>query len=184
MKQSGFALIESILLVFLAVVAIIAITLTWMNRTPDIVVPQKAKVIEKEIAKPVVTSTGKPPSPVKAYSAPVKKRVSKTYGLTIKGSEHVADAVDLPDDCGTAIVLYDDLTGEINTKLAPKPKPWLAMESSTELRLDVGYKGGKQVSRLSATRDLIQMKDFHFGATVAAYSDGDVFAGVGVAWRF
>lgn len=184
-SRNGFAILELIIVVCLLVSGgLLAVYFCNQYQPAPISLP-KAPEIAQEVPQAIVTtSDGKVPAPVVAYSATVKKRVTKTYGLTIKGSEHIADAVVLPKDCGTVIVTYDDKSGAINTKLAPTRKPWLARESTTELSLAVGYRGANRISRLSVRHDFLQAKDLHLGVIGTVDSDGVTFGGVGITWRF
>lgn len=90
----------------------------------------------------------------------------------------------------TVTSVLDTQTGETTTYSKPEPLPWFAVESRGEARIDVGYKWSKgipapvQIGRLSVRHDFVQVKGFHAGVNAAIDSDGVVFAGVGVGYRW
>ena len=90
----------------------------------------------------------------------------------------------------TITSVIDTQTGGTTVYSKPEPLPWLAVESRGEARLDLGYKYQRgiptpvQTVRLSVTHNFVQVKGFHLGVNAAIDTDGTLFAGLGVGYRW
>lgn len=90
----------------------------------------------------------------------------------------------------TVTSVLDTGTGETTTYTKPEPLPWFAVEARGEARIDVGYKLKRgipapvQIGRLSVRHDFLQVKGFHAGVNAAIDSDGEVFAGIGIGYKW
>jgi CMP-2-keto-3-deoxyoctulosonic acid synthetase len=90
----------------------------------------------------------------------------------------------------TVVTVIDSATGESVTIIKRDPYPWIAATQAGEVRLDYGYRAdqfsqaGKMLARLTLREDLLQLKALHIGATATMDSDGQMFAGVGLGYRW
>ncbi|MCK7495203.1 MAG: hypothetical protein MZW92_31980 [Comamonadaceae bacterium] len=91
------------------------------------------------------------------------------------------------DDRPHTVSAVADLgTGQVSMFVRPDPLLWLAMETRRELGLAYGLKtdADEPVWRLRGRVDMARIKAARFGVDASVDSDGDAFAGVGVAVRW
>jgi hypothetical protein len=127
----------------------------------------------------------KPPK-VKVYTPVAKQTLDLSDEIRNDPNKYVLQATKLPSDTHPATVttIIDQNTGEVQTFIRREPLPWFAIEQTGEARIDVGLKGGQTIGRLSAHEDLLQVKALHAGINASLDSDGEIFVGVGVGYRW
>jgi hypothetical protein len=150
-----------------------ATTEIWTPATPA---KQVAVIPKQEI---------KPPK-VKVYAAVAKQTLHLPDEILNDPNKYILQATKLPSDTHPATVttIIDQATGEVQTYIRREPLPWFATEQTGEARIDVGLKGASTVGRLSVREDLLQVKGFHAGINAGLDSDGEIFVGVGVGYRW
>ena len=129
-----------------------------------------------------------PTVPIQVYAPEAKKNLGLPAEVDADVTMHVlaADTVPCNDNHPqTIITLLDDNTGAVTNEVKSEPLPWLAAESSGAVGLYYGTrKDGVMVTRLSAREDVIEVREWHFGANGSLDSDGQYFVGAGVSYRF
>ena len=161
------------------------------------------------ISRPPVDTTVAVEAPVAPVIKKVKKRTTpvksvKTFAPEAKANLKLPPAVIASETTFvtgatpvapserrvTVSSVLDTGTGETTLFTKPEPLPWFAVEARGEARVDVGYKMQKgaptpaPVARLSVTHNFVQVKGFHAGVNAAIDTDGEVFAGVGIGYRW
>ncbi len=145
--------------------------------TPAKVSPMVANVPTVQVKIPKVT----------VFSAPAKKKLKLPESIITNPDEHVIAATQIKADQHpqTVVTVINSETGKSETITRRDPYPWIAIEKQGEIRLDYGYKRDFQrVARLSFREDVIQLKAVHFGLLASLDSDGAIFAGVGLGYRW
>lgn len=178
------------IIVYLAL--IVACVMLWSSFTPSPapvsqwtpakIAPVVAAVRTVQIEIPKVT----------VFSAPAKAKLKLPDVLVQNPDAHVIAATQVKADMRpqTVVTVIDAITGKSETITRREPYPWVAFTQTGEIRLDYGYKidhfagGGKQIARLSVREELLQLKALHIGATASLDSDGTMFAGVGIGYRW
>jgi hypothetical protein len=88
----------------------------------------------------------------------------------------------------TVTAVTDTDTGDTTLYIHRDPLPWMARESSTEVDLDYGYKGGvgagRLEMRLTVSRDLLQLKALHLGVMGSVDQDRSLYTGIRAAVRW
>jgi hypothetical protein len=127
----------------------------------------------------------KPPK-VKVYTPMAKQTLDLPDEIKRDPNLYVLQATKLPSDTHPATVttIVDQNTGEVQTYVRREPLPWFAIEQTGEARIDVGLKGGQTIGRLSMREDLLQVKALHAGINASLDSDGEIFIGIGVGYRW
>ena len=130
-------------------------------------------------------------APVKVYAGDTKAKLKLPADVIAAPQEDVIASTQVrgSERPQTITTTINTETGESRSFVKSDPYPWFALEPRGEARLSVGYRYDgsgllKQVVRLSATQDLIRVKALTLGATGTVDSDGRVFAGVGVAYKW
>ena len=135
-------------------------------------------------AAPVVDATPRVPvkieAPLMVYPPSVKTNLKLPPAYQDKNKSVVAATEVKPQrSAQTVITVVDTQTGDVETLVRDKPLPLLAFERHGQIRLDYGFKGGKQVTRLSVQQDLIQAKALHGGISATLDVGGEYFIGIG-----
>lgn len=134
----------------------------------------------------VPKQTIKPPE-VQVYAPRAKQKLELPDEILNDPNLYVLQSTRLPSDTHPATVttLIDQNTGQVQTFVRREPLPWFATEQTGEVRIDVGVKSAAgTVGRLSMREDLLQVKAWHAGINANLDTDGEVFAGVGVAYKW
>lgn len=134
------------------------------------------------------------PKQVKVYAQPAKAKLKLPPSMQQDPNIHVITAAKIKPGLHpqTVVTTLNAETGEIETLTRRDPLPWFRPEQTGELRLDYGYKTGygmrdvgvEKIVRLTLREDLLQVKALHAGINASIDSDGQMFAGVGVGWRW
>lgn len=178
------------IIVYLAL--IVACVMLWSSFTPSpapVSQWQPAKVAPVVDAVPTVQIEI---PKVTVFSAPAKAKLKLPDAIVQNPDAHVIAATQVKPDLHpqTVVTVINSATGESETITRRDPYPWAAATQSGELRLDYGYKfdhfasGGKMIAKLTLREDLLQLKALHIGATASLESDGTMFAGVGLGYRW
>jgi hypothetical protein len=166
--------------------AAIGAVILWfgMQRPAPVIEPRKAEQAP-EIA--AVPSAEIHPAKVKVKGSSAKKKLNLPADVQANDALHVMDSAVLPpeDRDVTVTHLIDENTGETQTLVEEKPYPLIEAENDKTASFAIGVKnGGKTVVRLTLVDDLVQVKAVHFGAMATADSDGALFLGVGISYRW
>jgi hypothetical protein len=153
---------------------------------------QPAPVNAWQAAKPAEQVANLPTQPIKppsviVYTPKAKGKLDLPAEIQNDPDKYVLASTKLPNDTHPATVttVIDQKTGKAETYVRHDPLPWLAFENSGEARIDYGIKSiTGTVVRLSVREDVMQVKALHFGANATLDSDGELFAGVGVGFRW
>lgn len=137
------------------------------------------------------------PKQVKVYAQPAKAKLKLPPQMQQDPNIYALAATKVKPGLHpqTVVTTLNAVTGETETLIRRDPLPWLRPEQTGELRLDYGYKsvpsfakdgwgGFNRVTRLTLREDLLQVKALHAGINASIDSDGQMFAGVGVGWRW
>lgn len=127
------------------------------------------------------------PAKVHAYAPSAKAKLKLPASMLNDPNVYVLDSSLLPSDTHpqTVTTVIDEQTGEVQTVVRREPLPWLAAEHRGELRLDAGVKNGlAKVVRLTLREDLLQVKALHAGINASVDTDGQLFVGAGVGWKW
>lgn len=130
--------------------------------------------------------TIKPPA-VKVYAPKAKQKLDLPDEIQSNPNLYVLQSTRLPNDThpSTITTLIDQQTGEVQTFVRREPLPWFAAQPTGEARIDVGIKKtAGTVARLSIHEDLIQIKALHAGINASLDSDGELFIGAGIAYKW
>jgi hypothetical protein len=162
--------------------------------------PPPAKINEWVQAKPAAPLATVPrvgvtvTAPVQVYAPRAKTKLKLPPALQQNADVHVLAATQIKADLHpqTVVTTINSETGASETLIRRDPYPWLAAEQTGEIRLDYGIKTGFSSPdkgrpggvRLSVREDLLQVKALHLGVNASIDSDGQMFAGVGVGWRW
>jgi len=84
----------------------------------------------------------------------------------------------------TVATVVDTDTGKSETITRTESYPWLAAEQRGEVRLDLGITPKGTAGRLSITENLLQIKAVHLGVVGSFDTSGQMFAGVGVGYKW
>ena len=144
--------------------------------TPAPPAPQIDAIPRQEIKLPAVM----------VYAPKAKQKLDLPDEILNDPDKYVLQATRLPNDTHPATVttVIDQQTGEVQTYVRREPLPWFAIEQTGEARIDVGIKGGLTIGRLSVREDLLQVKALHAGINASLDTDGQIFVGVGVGYRW
>jgi hypothetical protein len=146
----------------------------WTPAKPS---PQVAAIARQEIKLPAVI----------VYAPKAKQTLDLPDEILNDTNKYVLQATRLPSDTHPATVttLIDQTTGEVQTYVRRELLPWFAFEHTGEARIDVGVKSAVgTVGRLTVREDMLQVKALHAGVNVSLDTDGQIFAGVGVGYRW
>lgn len=154
---------------------------------PPAVPSEPAKAL-KSVPKEEVTIS----APVKVYAKPAAKKLNLPKDVQTSTTERVlaATQVQPSDRRQTVTTTLDTATGESRQFVQADPFPWVALEHRGEVRLSGGYKFSqnyvtpKPVARLSVSYEAVRIKALTVGVVAQVDSDGDAFAGVGLAYRW
>ena len=127
------------------------------------------------------------PPAVKVYAPPAKQKLQLPDEIQSDPNLYVLQSTRLPNDTHPATVttVIDASTGEVQTYVRREPLPWFAFEHTGEARIDVGVKSvAGTVGRLTVREDLLQVKALHAGINASLDTDGEIFVGVGVGYRW
>lgn len=162
----------------------------WYTRSPvdtTVAVVAKPAPVIKKVKKRTIT-----PKKVRVYAPAAKANLKLPPAVIANEREQVTGATTVqPSERRVTVTsVLNTETGETTTYTKPEPLPWFAVESRGEARIDVGYKWKRgipapvQIGRLSIRHDFLQVKGFHAGVNAAIDSDGELFAGVGIGYRW
>lgn len=129
---------------------------------------------------------------VRTFSPEAKLKLNLPQEVITNDNQQVTGATTVsPSERRVTVTsVLDTGAGETTIFTKPEPLPWFAVESRGEARIDVGYKLQRgvptpvQVGRLSVHHNFVQVKGFHMGVNAAVDSDGTLFAGVGLGYRW
>lgn len=127
------------------------------------------------------------PKALKVYTKPAKAKLNLPATLQQDDNQYVLASSTLKHDYHpqTVTTLVNRETGEATTITRGEPYPWLAAQQTGEIRLDYGIKnGGVAVGRLTLREDLLQVKGVNLGAGASLDTDGAVFVGAGVGFKW
>lgn len=127
------------------------------------------------------------PPKVPVYTQPAKQKLQLPLAVQDDQNKYVLASSKLPNDTHTHTVttVIDQQTGAVQTYDRRDPYPWLAAEQNGSLWMGYGIKnGGSRVGIVMVTEELAQVKALHLGAAASVSTDGGVFAGLGVAYRW
>ena len=133
-----------------------------------------------------------PTKEVQTYSPEAKARLKLPPAVLASDSKYVIGAATVsPSERSVTVTsVLDTATGETTTYTKSEPLPWFALEPQGGLRVDFGYKMQRgtptptPVGRLSVTHNFVQVKGFRAGVSASLDTDGVLFAGVGVEYRW
>ena len=145
----------------------------------------------------LIPQTTLQPKAVKVYAQLAKAALKLPPAMQADPNLYALSATKIKPDLHpqTVVTTLNAETGETETIIRRDPLPWLAPEQTGEIRLDYGYKntpsfakegwgGFDNVARLTLREDLLQIKALHAGINASIDSDGQMFAGVGVGWKW
>jgi hypothetical protein len=128
--------------------------------------------------------------PVKVYGGDTKARL-KLPADVVKAPEKqviAATKVDRSERPQTVTTVINTETGESSSYTRLDPYPWFALDTRGEARLALGVKtrNGRieQVVRMGITYDVVRVKALTAGVVGTIDSDGEAFAGIGIAYRW
>ena len=167
--------------------ALVAAFLVWHYAKP-----QSAPVGTWTVAKPAPELARVPTQtlqckPVVVYSQAAKSKLNLPSTVQADTGQYVLNAAQVPAALRpqTMTTMLDERTGKSVVLVKSDPYPWIAAENTRELRLDYGFKRGfDRVGRLSFTDDLLQVKGVHLGGSISADTDGSLFIGGGLSYRW
>lgn len=150
---------------------------------PAVVAPEAKKAPTKRVAIA---------KPVRVYDDSTKFKLRLPEAVARDSAQHVIAATQVRAELRpqTVTTVIDEATGESKSFVKEDPYPWLAAERRAEVRMSWGYRytpathDVRQVGRLAFTYDALRVKALTLGATVQVDTDGQAFAGVGVAYRW
>jgi hypothetical protein len=131
-----------------------------------------------------------PKKPIKVFTGETSAKLKLPADVIANPAENVIAATQVrgSDRPQTVTTTLNTDTGESRSFVKQDPLPWLAIETHGEVRLSYGYKYNRgvvdRVTRLGIGYDVLRVKALTAGVTGTVDSDGVVFAGVGVAYRF
>ena len=133
----------------------------------------------------IPTQQIKPPS-VKVYTARAKQTLQLPDTIKSDPNLYVLQSTRVPKNTHpiTITSVIDQTTGDTQTLIREEPLPWFATEQTGEVRLDVGLKNVLNVTRLTVREDLLQVKAMHAGISASLDTDGQIFVGVGVSYKW
>lgn len=162
--------------------------------------PPPAKINEWVQAKPAAPLATVPligvqvTAPVQVYAPRAKTKLKLPPALQQNAGVHVLAATRVKPDLHpqTVVTTLNSKTGQTETLIRREPYPWMSAEQTGEIRIDYGYKMGFSSPdkgrpggvRLSLREDLLQLKALHLGINASIDSDGQMFAGAGVGYRW
>lgn len=124
-----------------------------------------------------------PVKKIRSYPPATKKKVGMSSVEQQADNIYLVSAAKLAPDPRprTVTAVYDSVTGEVHQDVRIDPLPWLATESHGTLWIGMGVKNsGKQVGRVEANYDVLQVKSFHLGIRANVDTDKAWFVGFGV----
>ena len=127
------------------------------------------------------------PAAVIVHTAAAKTDLGLSPKVIADPAEHVvvADTVKCQDDHPqTVVALLNDQTGVVTNEQKTEPLPWIAVETKSDVGLYYGFKRGVTVLRGAFNYEVLEVKALHFGVTASVDNDGELFAGVGVKYKF
>ncbi|HQS59714.1 MAG: hypothetical protein B7Y56_02950 [Gallionellales bacterium 35-53-114] len=145
--------------------------------TPAQPAPQVAAIPKQTIKPPVV----------KVYAHRAKQKLNLPEEIHTDPNLYVLQSTRLPNDTHPATVttLIDQHTGQVQTIVRREPLPWFATEHTGEARIDVGIKSTTgTIARLTLREDLLQVKALHAGINASLDTDGQLFAGIGIGFKW
>lgn len=120
-----------------------------------------------------------------------KKKKKKELGLPeeIQKDKDIslADAIRINADGRDHVVsaLFNSKNSDISLYDAPQPLPWLKTSGDTFVSAHYGIKSDEgSVWRITAGQTLVRVKMLNVNVMAQADTDGDVFGGIGVEYRF
>lgn len=127
------------------------------------------------------------PPAVQVYTPAAKQKLQLPDEIQSDPNLYVLQSARLPADTHPATVttIIDQQTGEVQTYVRREPLPWFALGQTGEVRIDYGIKPiTGTVTRLSVREDVLQVKALHLGINASLDTDGEIFVGVGIGYRW
>lgn len=142
----------------------------------------------KNVAKVRVTQA----LPVQVYAPSAKAELKLPLELIASPTSQVLDAIPVSasERPQTVTTVINTDTGETSTYVKQEPFPIIDVESRGSLSFDYGYKLGGitatpvPVGRVNGRYDFLQIKGIHLGVSASAYTDGEMFIGAGLNYRW
>lgn len=168
------------------ILACIALVALWYAKQPD--TPQVGEWVKPQADSRVYNL---PREKIRCESIAVipgaKDKLDLPHDVKQDQKKHVtASAIIYPDEHRVSVVsIFDEATGDTLMQSQRMGHPWLAAENRGRVWLGYGYKtGGTTAIRAAVSADVTQIKAVHIGGNATLDSDGDWFAGIGVAGRW
>ena len=148
------------------------------ENTNRIVLATPSTTVKREATIPVQVA-----APIQVYKPIVKKKLKLSESVIADTKIHVvaSNTVKSYDRSRTLNTVIDTDTGYFTTYETIESRPWLAVNTNTQVGLFYGLKDGEKILRLQAKQEVLQIKALHIGVTGSYDSDGSYFAGAG-AW--
>lgn len=168
-------------------VAVILAGFAWWFFTPKHA-PVGSTVIAKQAPelKDQPKQDIKPPK-ISVFTPAAKKKLALPAIVQDDPNKYVIGSAKLPKDTHphTITTVIDEKTGGVQTYDRRDPLPWLAAERTGEVWVGYGItNGGIKVGMVSVSDELVQVKALHFGVNASLTTNGSVFAGAGVGYRW
>ena len=126
------------------------------------------------------------PKGVTVYTAQAKTKLKLAPSIQSDPNQQVISANQVKPDLHSQVVItiFNPSTGQSKTIARRDPYPWLAPEHTGNVWLGYGLSRGQRTMVISATEELLQVKALHFGVNALIMTDGAVFAGGSVGYKW
>ena len=126
------------------------------------------------------------PKRVIVYKQIAKKKLDLPAAVQADTKEHVAAATTIKADehPHTVTTVVNEDTGKVKIYDKQEALPWLGVDTHTQVGIFYGYRGLKQIERLSLEQNLVQVKAIHVQLAATVDSDGQHFVGAGLVYRW
>lgn len=116
-----------------------------------------------------------------------KRKTGLPQAVQDDQKKHVVDTAQFPIGYQpfTAVVVYDESSGDVSIAARNDPLPWIAAERRSFARVGYGIKthvGG--VGQLAIGGNFVQTKALHIGASAELFTDGTGYAGAHVEYQW
>lgn len=176
------------LVIVLAIFMVGAITGAWLAYKPAESVGETKPAAQDKRLEDVGTQTIQTADCGVVVAKPAAKgKLNLPPAIAEDPSKHVTSSstVTAGERPQAIITLLDQTTGQTTAVVQQLEYPWLATEQRGQMWIGYGLAdGGRRAGRLMLREDLLQVKALHLGGQASVDTDGQWFAGVGVAWRW